>query len=39
MKYLNFLRDSFERVLAVDTEFRFDITKTIPEKSTLFRLY
>ena len=36
MKYLNFLRDSFERVLAVDTEFRFDITKTIPEKVLCF---
>ena len=36
MKFLNFIRHSFDRVLAVDTEFLFDTTKTIPEKVICF---
>ena len=36
MKFLNYIRHSFDRVLAVDTEFRFDTTKTIPEKVICF---
>ena len=36
MNYLNFIRSSFSKVLAVDTEFRFDLTKTIPEKVLCF---
>ena len=36
MKFLNYIRNSFDRVLAVDTEFLFDTTKTIPEKVLCF---
>ena len=36
MKFLNFIRHSFDRVLAVDTEFLFDTTKTLPEKVICF---
>ena len=36
MKFLNFIRNNFERVLAYDTEFHFDLTKTIPQKVLCF---
>ena len=36
MKFREFIRQSFSRVLAVDTEFRFDLTKTTPEKVVCF---
>ena len=36
MRLLNFIRNSFERVLAVDTEYRSDITNTIPNKVLCF---
>jgi len=36
MKFREFIRRSFSRVLAVDTEFRFDLTKTNPEKVVCF---
>ena len=36
MKFLNYIQESFQRVLAVDTEFRLDSTKTIPEKVICF---
>ena len=36
MKFLNYIQESFPRVLAVDTEFRLDSTKTIPEKVICF---
>ena len=32
MSFLNFIKDNFNRVLSVDTEFRMDETKTIPKK-------
>jgi DNA polymerase I len=31
MKFLNYIENAFERILVEDTEFRFDMTKTIPE--------
>ena len=36
MKFLNFIRNSFERVLVEDTEFHFDLTNTIPQKVLCF---
>ena len=36
MKFLNYIENQFEKVLAVDTEFLFDTTKTIPEKVICF---
>jgi|TARA_R100000700_G_C3170225_1_gene144854 DNA polymerase I-like protein with 3'-5' exonuclease and polymerase domains len=36
MKFLNYIEKQFEKVLAVDTEFIFDTTKTIPEKVICF---
>jgi len=36
MKFLNYIKNQFERILAVDSEFRFDLTKTIPEKVVCF---
>ena len=36
MKLLNYIENQFEKVLAVDTEFLFDTTKTIPEKVICF---
>jgi len=36
MKFLNYIRSQYERVLIVDAEFRFDTTKTIPEKVICF---
>ena len=36
MKFLNFIRSNFDRVLAEDTEFHFDLTGTIPEKVLCF---
>ena len=36
MKFREFIRQSFSRVLSVDTEFRFDLTKTSPEKVVCF---
>ena len=36
MKFLNFIQSQYERVLVVDTEFRFDITKTIPDHVICF---
>ena len=32
MKFLNYIESQYDKVLAVDTEFLFDTTKTIPEK-------
>ena len=36
MKFLNYIRSQYERVLIVDAEFHFDMTKTIPEKVICF---
>ncbi len=36
MKFLNYIKNQYERILAVDSEFRFDLTKTIPEKVVCF---
>ena len=36
MRFRQFIKQSFSRVLAVDTEFRFDLTQTIPEKVVCF---
>ena len=37
MSFLNFLKDSFDRVLAVDSEFRYaDESKTIQEQVVCF---
>ena len=36
MRFLKYVEDQFEKVLAVDTEFLFDTTKTIPEKVICF---
>ena len=36
MKFLNYIKNQYERILAVDTEFHFDSTKTIPEKVVCF---
>ena len=36
MSFLNFIKDNFNRVLSVDTEFRMDETKTIPKKVVCF---
>ena len=36
MRFREFIKQSFSRVLAVDTEFRFDLTKTSPEKVVCF---
>ena len=36
MKFLNYIKNQFERILAVDTEFHFDSTKTIPERVVCF---
>ena len=36
MKLLNYIENQFEKVLAVDTEFLFDTTKTIPEKPSIY---
>ena len=34
MTFLNFIKNSFDRVLSLDTEFRFDETMTIPKNCT-----
>ena len=36
MTFLNFIKNSFDRVLSLDTEFRFDETMTIPKKVLCF---
>jgi len=36
MKFLNYIKNQYERILAVDSEFHFDLTKTIPEKVVCF---
>jgi DNA polymerase I-like protein with 3'-5' exonuclease and polymerase domains len=36
MKFLNYIESQYDKVLAVDTEFLFDTTKTIPEKVICF---
>lgn len=36
MSFLNFIKDNFDRVLSVDTEFRMDETITIPKKVVCF---
>ena len=36
MKFLNYIKNQYDRILAVDSEFRFDLTKTIPEKVVCF---
>ena len=36
MKFLNYIEKQFARVLAVDTEFILDTTKTIPESVICF---
>jgi DNA polymerase I-like protein with 3'-5' exonuclease and polymerase domains len=36
MKFLDYIEQGFKRVLVVDTEFRFDSTKTTPEKVLCF---
>ena len=36
MTFLEFIERSFKRVLSVDTEFRLDLTRTIPEKVVCF---
>ena len=36
MKFLNYIKNQYERILSVDSEFRFDTTKTIPEKVVCF---
>lgn len=36
MSFENFIRNNFDRVLSLDTEFRMDATKTIPEKVVCF---
>ena len=36
MSFLNFIKDNFNRVLSLDTEFRMDETKTIPKKVVCF---
>ena len=36
MRFLKYVEDQFEKVLAVDTEFLFDTTKTIAEKVICF---
>ena len=36
MTFLEFIERSFKRVLSVDTEFRLDLTGTVPEKVVCF---